>query len=489
MQRLEPRELLKRDGAAFALAAIFPVAWWWAARCGWVPDVLDHDAGAAAVVATLTLRAGLSGLDLFSPASTLATGIAAILPGDAVASVRMVMALSAWASGFGGWRLARAWRPELGPGPWATGAALAQFGPWTLWPLVTGNVAALGAGPLLLALSLPWLTPLLAFWSAPVAALLGIEGGLSRSWPRRAALIGLLVLLAPTSTRVGAAFQSPPAQAPTSPAYAGAEGAWFPLPPAEAARWRAASAWFGGRWVHPMSEAVSGSQSTRLPPGALPLAIEAAVVPPAARTVTPSVWLAASVPEGKGRAWLRGGGLEAGVAPLAALVAAGIACRLASRRHVWRALASLAMLSGLTGFALPEARVLRVSGVELANLGELDGKVLFYPPPESPWFAGRWSEVQLRGVGAEAVAPAATVVALARLTDTSFDTAAAGAAWEARGKASLLETAAAEGVDILVIDAAALPGWGRARLDSALVGADVTGERDLRVVRLTPRSP
>lgn len=486
MQRFEPREFLRHDGAAVALAAVFPVVWWVAARSGWVPDVLDHDAGAVAAVRAL--RGALSGAHPLWPASTLGTIIAAILPASPVEGVRFAMALAAWAAAFGGWRLARAWRPDAGVGGAMLAGAVAQLGPWTTWPIITGDLAALGAGPVLLALTLPWSAPLLAFWSAPVAAVIAVEGVFSGSWCRRSAFFGLLVLAAPASPREGAAFHSAAEATPSSPAYVGAGGAWFPLPPAEAAPWRAAAAWFSGRWVHPMSEAVSGSTSRVVPPGALPLVIEAARVPARRRTVTPSAWLVATLPEARLGAWVRGGGLEATATAVGALLAA-LACRVADRGLLRGAVSALLILSGVAGFAVPKAAVGRVSGAELARLGELRGNVLFFPPPAAPWFAGRWSESQVGGVAASPVAPSRTVVALARLTDTSFDTAAAGLAWEARGESELLDVAASEGVDTLVIDTAALPGWGRARLEATFPDAAPGGGGDLLVVPVTRRFP
>lgn len=487
MQRLEPRELLRRDGAAVALAALLPVVWWWAARSGWVPDVLDHDAGAVAAVRSL--RGAVGGAASFWPASPLGTMLAACLPFSPVVSVRITMALAAWAAGVGGWRLAHQWRPEGGT-RWAALAGLAaQLGPWTIWPLHSGSVAGLAAGPVLLAFTLPWCAPLLALWSAPVAAILGIEGMISGSRWRRAAWIGCLVLLAPTSQQEGAALRVASESAPSAPAYVGADGAWFPLPPPEAAPWRASAAWFSGRWVHPLSQAVSGSTSRLLPPGALPLAIEAASVPATRRTVTPGAWLVAMLPEGRVSAWLRGGGLEGGAAAAAVLAAARFACRFADRTWLRRELAALAMLAGLAGFAVPKPAVGGVSGAELASLCELPGNVLFYPPPAAPWLAGRWSEAQVGGVAAAPVAPPRTVAALARLSDTSFDTAAAGLAWEARGEGDLLAVAAEEGVDTLVVDLAALPGWGRARLERSVGEAAANRGGDLLVVSITPRSP
>ena len=206
-------------------------------------------------------------------------------------------------------------------------------------------------------------------------------------------------------------------------------------------------------------------------------------------SAAPSAWLAATLPEGRASAWLRGGGLEATATAAAVLVAAWFACRYAERAWLRRELAALAILSGLAGFAVPLPMVGGVRGAELARLGELPGNVLFFPPPSAPWFAGRWSEWQVGAVCNSPVAPARTVVSLARLTDTSFDTAAAGLAWEARGEGDLLEVAASEDVDTLVIDMSALPGWGRARLEASF--PDIAGSRggELLVVPVTPRSP
>ena len=473
MLRREPGELLRRELAAAGLAALAPLAWWFAARMGAVPDVLDNDAGARSVIAAQRVAAWLDG-EGFWPGSVLGEGMAGFLPGTPVDGVRSVMAWAAWMAGYGGWRLTRAWRPEAGMGAAVLAGMAAQLGPWTVWPLWMGNPPALAGGPVLLALSVPLLAPVFALWSAPAAVLLTAVAIARR---QRVAIVTLLALGLLWAPHPNGAFVGPPSP-PSAPVYAGAAGAWFPLPPLEAARWSASSAWFGGRWVHPMSEAVSGSRSHTPPPGALPLAIEAAVVPAAARTISPTAWVVAKLPEGRVRAWVRGNGVEAVGAPLLLLVGLLLAAR-ARREGGWAVLAAAA---GCAIALVPEAQVQGVAGRDLAALQGFSGNTVFFPPPAAPWLAGRWSADQVDAVGGTGVlAPAKTVVALSALCDTSFDAGASELAWAARGGADVREAAAADGVGTVVVDFGALPGWGQARLVRAL--GEGEGSRSLRVYR------
>lgn len=466
MQRHEPGELLRRQIFAAALAALAPLVWWFAARMGAVPDVLDHDAGARSAIAAEGV-AGWLAAEGFWPGSFL---------GTPVDGVRCTMAWAAWAAGYGGWRLARAWRPEAGIAAAALAGIGAQFGPWTVGPLWMGNLPALAGGPVLLALSMPVLAPALALWSAPAAAVLTVVALARRQRVAIVTALALCVLWAPIPSW---AFLGPPS-APSAPVYAGASGAWFPLPPREATRWSASAAWFGGRWVHPVSEAVSGSRSPAPPPGALPLAIEAAVVPVAARTISPTAWVVAKLPEGRVRAWVRGNGVEAVGAPLLLLAATWLAVRM-RLQGLWAGATLAAVAGGAIAF-VPEAQVERISGRDLAALGELSSKTVFFPPPHAPWLAGRWSAAQVEAVGGGAVlSPAKTVVALSTLCDTSFDAGAAGLAWEARNGGNVREAAAADGVGSVVVDFGALPGWGQARLVRAL--GEGEGAGSLRVYR------
>ncbi len=433
MLRVQSRELV----AALA-AALAPCAWaWWPGA----PSVLDSERGAGLVVALREL------------------GVA-----QAADAAEVAFMLAFWMAGYLGWRCARDRAPESGWLAAAAFAAAAQLGPWSLWLLAHADPGLFAIGPLLLS-----------------------AGLLARRW-----LVGGVFLAAVLGA--GGAYAARPAPASpigSTPMYAGASGAWFPLPPTEAAPWRAAAAAYGGRWVHPLSVAVSGDRSPGLPAAALPLAVEAAVVP--APPFDLDAWALAIAPKPSHRV-LHSVGAAALAAPLAVLLLAAAAGLL--RRGGRRALVVAAAL--VAGSVAGGAAVLRdaqrsvtpalLRGAELAAAKPAD---VYFPSPHAPWSGGRWSVMQLRAVGA-GEPPAATaplLVELARLSGEGLDAAAAGPAWEAGRVALSAGLAAAPGG--VLVDTAALPGWGWARLRVALAdaGATVEGEGTLVLVRPATTEP
>ncbi|MSQ03029.1 MAG: hypothetical protein EXR71_14265 [Myxococcales bacterium] len=430
MLRVQSRELV----AALA-AALAPGAWaWWPGA----PSVLDAERGAAGVVALRELGVGE------------ATGVA-----------EAALLVAFWMAGYLGWRCARERAPEAGWGAAACFAAAAQLGPWSLWLLAHADPGLFAIGPVLVA------------------------GGLVAH--RRAAALLLVAAVLAAGGAYAARLVPPPAVGST-PMYAGASGAWFPLPPAEAAPWRAAAAAYGGRWVHPLSVAVSGDGSRGMPALALPLAVEAAVVP--APPFDLDVWALAITPSAT-HAVLRSVGVAALTAPIAALVLAVAAGLLrGGGRRARLVVAALAVVS-IVGDAAVRRGCYRPPTPALlpgAALAAAPPAPLHFPSPYAPWSSGRWSVMQLGAVGAEAppAAAAPLIVEMARLSGEGLDVAAAGPAWEA-GRIALSAGLAAVPGGVLV-DSAALPGWGWARLYAALqeAGATVDGEGPLVLVRPPP---
>ena len=426
MLRVHSRELL----AALA-AALAPCAW---ALWPDAPSILDSERGAELVVALGAL------------------GVA-----EAAGAAEVGLLLAFWMAGYLGWRCARERAPEADWHVGAAFAAAAQLGPWSLWLVVHGDPGMFALGPLLLA------------------------GGLLR---RRSAVAFALLAAVLAAGGAYAARPAPPSPVGSTPMYAGAAGAWFPLPPPEAAPWRAAAAAYGGRWVHPLSVAVSGERSPGMPAAALPLAVEAAVVP-----VPPfdlDAWALALAPKPTHRL-LRSVGAAVLVAPLALLLAGlagglrGGGRALGVRATVVALLCMGAGAAALVSSARPPLPA-AMPGAELAVAPLAD---VYFPSPHAPWSGGRWSVMQLRavGAGAPAAATAPLIVELARLSGEGLDAAAAGPAWEA-GRVALSEGLAAAPRGVLV-DTAALPGWGWARLRAALTeaGASAEGEGTLVLVR------
>lgn len=488
MQRLEPRELV-----AAGLAALAPLAWVLAARAGRAPDVLDGDLGASFVLSLTGLRGGTFGV----PASPLGTLLGAGCGLAPLPAARAVVALALWSAGYGGWRFARVFVPERGSVGGLLLALAAQLGPWTVIGLGLGRfsvpaLAALSAGPVLLGLAHPALAPLFGWWSPATALVTGVGGLVRRRWVAGLALVALAPLAAasmPGVSSPGGAFAPAPA-AHTVPTYAGASEAWFPLPPAESAKWVSASAAYSGRWVHPLSVAVSGFSGDARPTTALPLAVEAAVVPAPTGWVAPSLWAQARLGEGAARAWVRGSGMESALVPFGAALLA-LAAILLGRRAALLPVLPAAAVSAAVVAALPNgvgpARVRTADLMAIAP--DLEGaSVSWFPPPEAPYSAGRVSETQaaaLLSVAGASVASATTVdlPTLARTTGYGLDTLAAQPLTEGPWPANLGEPATT-----LVIDVAALPPWTWTELQRTLTaaGATVAGEGTLRVVRFRP---
>lgn len=488
MQRLEPRELV-----AAGLAALAPLAWVLAARAGHAPDVLDGDLGASFVLAITELRIGT----FVVPASPLATVLGAGCGLAPLVAARALIALALWSGGYGGWRFARVFLPERGSFGGLLVALAAQLGPWTVIGLGLGrfgvpSIAALSAGPVLLGLAHPALASVLGWWS-PATALVTAAGGLfRRRWVAVLALFALAPLAAaslPGASSPGGAFVPAPA-AHTVPTYAGASEAWFPLPPAESAKWVSASAAYNGRWVHPLSVAVSGFSGDARPTTALPLAVEAAVVPAPTGWVAPSLWAQAHLGEGAVRAWVRGSGMESALVPFAVALLALAAILLGRRAAILPVLPAAAVGAAVVA-ALPNgAGPARVRTADLVAIApDLGGAaVAWFPPPEAPYSAGRVSAAQAAALLAVAGASAASATTvdlpiLARTTGYGLDTLAARPLTEGPWPTHLGEPATT-----LVIDVAALPPWTWTELQRTLTaaGATVEGEGTLRVVRFRP---
>ncbi len=313
----------------------------------------------------------------------LAGGLAlfgALPAGAPLSTVPAIFVLGLWAAGYGGWRWARTW--GLSSQAATTILLAAQLGPWALLPLVEADLP-------------------------------GLPGS-------------------EASAAVGT----------TVPMYRAAGGAWFPLPPSESERWREAAAWTEGRWLHPLSEAVTGSSSAALPRQALPIAVAQATVPapPAAPPWGPA--------------------LSAG-APVLAVLFFGLVAALARRQPRW--LAALALLAAAGGAAAARPRPAAVRGVRTLALAEACRGALLFPAPEAPWHAGRVPAAQARAAGCRPPreADAAALVLLARWSEAGIDTRAASLALAHDGDEPAAAFAASGAV---VVDIAALPGWGAARL-------------------------
>lgn len=424
MQRLEPREFLAAAGAG-----LLPALWLAAVRGGALPDPLDHEAGLA-----------------------LLASLPANWPGFAPA---ILLALAAWAAGYGGWR----WARVLGARPALAGAAalVAQLGPWTTLPLLGADLAGLAVGPVLLGLAHPRLALLVGAWSPTAAVVVALGGLLRRRWVAVLALLWLArpPVAAPAAAEPGASV----------PMYRAEAGAWFPLPPSESERWLAVAAWTDGRWVHPLSQAVSGSESESLPPMALPMAVAQVVV--AAPPVDPLAAMLASLPPALAA---RLGG--APWAPPAALLLGGVLSAVLRRRPRWvGGLALLAAAAG--GVALRPGPAPAVAELSMAELRAACAGALLFPAPEAPWRAGRVPAGRARAAGCRApeAKDDATLVLLARLSEAGIDTTAAELTTKHDG--AELAAALAESGPVLV-DRRSLPGWGAARLRRELATAGVT---------------
>lgn len=431
MQRLEPRELLAALGAG-----LLPALWLVAVSGGALPDPLDLPDGLA------LLGAFPAGWPTWAP--------------------RAALALAAWSAGYGGWR----WCRVQGASPVVAlaGATAAQLGPWTTLPLLHAQLAALAVGPVLLGLAHPALALLAGAWSPATAGVVALGGLVRRRWVAAFAL-GWCLRSAPGGEGVPVAT--------SVPMYRSAGGAWFPLPPSESARWREAARWTEGRWLHPLSAAMSGSTSEALPPMALPIAVAQAKVPPPPVEADPAAEVLARLPP---RLVARLGGSP--LAPVVALLLGGLLAALTRRRPRW--LAALALLAAAGGAAAPRPRP---AAVGAAELGTACRGALLFPAPEAPWHAGRVPAARARAAGCRAPAPSddATLVLLARYTEAGIDTAAAQLATEHDGD-PLVAALAASGP--VLVDVAALPGWGVARLRRELAAAGVAVREEGRMWRI-----
>lgn len=462
MQRVEPRELV----AALGSAAI-PLGWVLAVGAGWLPDVLDNDAGAGLAYAIGAWRQG----DVFVPSVPLAVLVGALSGASPVVAARLAIAGLAWLAGYAAWRLA-----EPRPAGERVGVVLlAQLGPQATLALWHTDVAALTFGPVLFALAFPRLGWLAGLCGAPAAAAVATIGLLRRRWNMLLAAVGLLVLLTPPVDRPGAALRDASVVS-LGPAYGGAGGAWFPMPPQEHARWARASASYG-QWVHPRVVEGSGAAASRptrgnQPGGDGPAAHEAptggAALGLAERV---SAWFDAAARGTVLEAERRALGVAGMVAPLWGILAWLSILLLGPRGG----LPTLALLGSAGGLVLGAREAWhrerdgpRVDGADLASvvsrLDELEpGAVMLFPPPGAPYFAGRVSEDRWRALllatGREAVTPAALAGALGWRMEYGLDVASAANTWAARDVALPFVDARDAGVRVLVVDTAAAPSF------------------------------
>jgi len=442
VQRVESRELV--GGALAALG--LPALWCLAAACGWLPDVLDSDAGAGLVCALSAWREG----DGAWPAVPLPVLLGAILPLPGVTAARLVIASSVGLGGLAAWRIAASRSLDER----VAAVILVQLGPWTTLPLLGADLPGLAFAGLLLALAAPRLGLFGALFGAPVAAA-SVLLGLARRQPwLLAGVIGLGALATEPLSSPGGALRA--AEVPSlGPAYGGEGGAWFPMPPQEARRWESAAAGYG-RWVHPRVVEGEGKPVEYGPDAPAPEVSRLDQLRGAALDAARGTVVADE---------LRAIGLSGTTAPLWGVVA-WLVIRHGGRRLLMAA-AGLAGAAGI-GLAMParSPEVPTPVGADLAAVVSLldaagPGAVMLFPPPGAPYYAGRisadrWTAL-LGAADRESATSPALAAALGWRMEYGLDIAAAESLWLTRSEALPFIAARDAGVRALVIDRGAVP--------------------------------
>jgi hypothetical protein len=455
------------------------------------PDVLDSPSGAGAVVATAVVREWFAGVPIgtagtwdrgqFFPAVPLLSAFAAVLPLSVVGATRAVVAFALWTCGFAGWRAARTWAPGSGlVGGYAVAlAAQVAAGRAT----IEADLPAFTAGFVLLALAHPRAGVLAAAMGLPASSAIATIAIVRRQPWLAAGFLGFVALFWGSSRLPGAALrQEPPV--PTVPAYGTTSGAWFPMPPLEAATWTAVEN-RGELWLSPRSALLVGEQ----PPA--PFVDDASRTPPARPAATDE-----SAPISWKSRWLaRRAAIEARIdsvlpvvgaerraigrgtmfSPLGAILLF-LALRACERRQWGRFVPVIAGVLATAGAGLLWLREVRhdegVTGRDMIALVDAMperplAQVILVPPPSFPYFAGRihpdrWLGFRAAMGKADALDETSTPVVnllaeLARKAEYGLDAQAAEGIWLSPRAESPVQAVASSGPLWVIIDRMALP--------------------------------